>query len=389
MSKLNVIDLFAGVGGLSLGAARAGFNVAAAVEIDKYAYAAHCLNFPNTKHIQTDITDLSEKDLLILSGLKKNEVHGIIGGPPCQGFSSIGRRIADDPRNTLFSKFFLLVRKIRPAFYLAENVPGILAPRNDTLREAALSQIPKSYRQLPPFLVKASDYGAPTTRTRVFFIGYDPRRCEELDQLSFIPDSDVGQTNIRQAFIGLPELGDFWETTTGVYRVGPACESSFGRRLIGAIPKGVGDPAAIEALVTKSLVSGFLPTRHTPATVARFSAVQAGKSDNISKCPRLDFEGFCPTLRAGTGPEKGSFQAVRPIHPSQPRVINPREAARLQGFPDWFQFTNTKWQSFRQIGNSVSPIMAEAVLARIYKSVFTKLTDNRIETGTTQEADQA
>ncbi len=90
-----------------------------------------------------------------------------------------------------------------------------------------------------------------------------------------------------------------------------------------------------------------------------------GQQDKVSKSSKLDIDGFCPTLRAGTDNTKGSFQAVRPIHPSQPRVITPREAARLQGFPDWFQFHETKWHSFRQIGNSVCPIVGEKVLSAI------------------------
>ena len=84
---------------------------------------------------------------------------------------------------------------------------------------------------------------------------------------------------------------------------------------------------------------------------------------------RLDPEGYCRTLLAGTGPERGSYQGLRPIHPHSPRVIAPREAARLQGFPDWFQFHATKWHAFRQLGNSVSPIVAEYLLAKIYRAM--------------------
>lgn len=94
-------------------------------------------------------------------------------------------------------------------------------------------------------------------------------------------------------------------------------------------------------------------------------ALLPGKKDAISKAVRLAADGFCPTLRAGTNREKGSYQAVRPIHHILPRVITPREAARLQGFPDWFVFHRTKWHSFRQIGNSVSPIVAEFLLKAV------------------------
>ena len=110
-------------------------------------------------------------------------------------------------------------------------------------------------------------------------------------------------------------------------------------------------------------------TAHSLEVAKRYAKTKCGKYDSISKSYRLDPDGFCPTLRAGTGPDQGSFQAVRPIHPTEARVITPREAARLQGFPDWFQFSPTKWHSFRQIGNSVSPILAERILSVIAKSL--------------------
>src|SRR3546814_16995927 len=90
----------------------------------------------------------------------------------------------------------------------------------------------------------------------------------------------------------------------------------------------------------------------------RFIETAQGKVEPVSHYPKLAWSGQCPTLRAGTGAEKGSFQAMRPIHPTQPRVITVREGARLQGFPDWFMFHPTKWHSFRMIGNSVSPIVS-------------------------------
>ena len=99
----------------------------------------------------------------------------------------------------------------------------------------------------------------------------------------------------------------------------------------------------------------------------RFGILGYGEMDKISRASRLDPNNFCPTLRAGTGKDRGSFQSVRPIHYSAPRVIAPREAARLQGFPDWFLFHPTKWHSFRQIGNSVSPIVSEAILKPFLK----------------------
>lgn len=366
---LKVIDLFAGVGGLSLGATRAGFDVVAAVEIDKHALAAHGLNFPNSKHIDTPVGTLTASDLLQQAELGDGELCGLVGGPPCQGFSTIGKRDLDDPRNSLFEAFFQLVADLQPAFYVAENVPGILASRNDDIRLAALKKVPPNYMMLDPFKVNASVYGAPTTRTRVFFIGYDPLRVSPLSINDFLPNSSTKSVNVGTALKGLPVLVEN-SHEGGWQKVELPDESDFGQRLKGLIPPGVGHFPSIEKYKKYSLVSGCSSTKHMDTTVERFNALLPGKADKISKSIRLDPAGYCPTLRAGTGPEKGSYQAVRPVHPLHPRVISPREAARLQGFPDWFQFDSTKWHAFRQIGNSVSPIVAEFILNKIKNSIF-------------------
>ena len=135
------------------------------------------------------------------------------------------------------------------------------------------------------------------------------------------------------------------------------------------IPDNVGNAAYIRKYRNKHLVNGCVPTKHTVAVRTRFSRLQFNERDRVSKAKRLDPNGYCPTLRAGTGPEKGSYQAVRPIHYRYNRVITPREAARLQGFPDWFELPETIWHSFRQIGNSVSPIVAEQILSVIYQKL--------------------
>jgi DNA (cytosine-5)-methyltransferase 1 len=144
--------------------------------------------------------------------------------------------------------------------------------------------------------------------------------------------------------------------------------------LHGHVPNGVGDLLAIERLKTEGKASGSLGTVHSKDVANRYSKIECGKSDSVSKSIRLDPNGFCPTIRAGTDRTRGSFQAVRPLHPTENRVITPREAARLQGFPDWFQFSPTKWHSFRQIGNSVSPILAEHILTVINNALSVKET---------------
>lgn len=368
-----VIDLYAGAGGLSLGAARAGFTVSAVVEFDKCALESHTKNFPYVTHLDNDIAKLSGNELLMRAGLKKGELDGLIGGPPCQGFSTMGKRQLDDSRNDLFGHFMRLVDETRPAFFLAENVPGILNQKYDDIRKTAFARLPKRYVILDPITVKANCYGAPTTRTRIFFFGYDPSKMTDMIVTDFDPSGNIELTLVREALHGLPkDILPNWkaDADNGWSRTHIANESVFLNSVRNAVPVGIGNSFALDVLMEKNIVSGCIGTIHSPEVEKRYADLSYGEQDVISKSTKLNPNGFCPTLRAGTGSDKGSFQAVRPIHYSRPRVITPREAARLQGFPDWFLLHSTKWHSFRQIGNSVSPIVAEAILSMIVKKII-------------------
>jgi DNA (cytosine-5)-methyltransferase 1 len=216
-------------------------------------------------------------------------------------------------------------------------------------------------------MICASEYGVPTTRTRVFFIGYLRDELAPLHPEDFGPSVDVTAVCVRDALRGLPlKIRQEWQDEEDGWRVVRSYGSGpFACRTRGHVPRGVGDPRALARLRLESRASGCLGTVHSTLVAKRYSRVEPGTRDTISKSHRLELHGFCPTLRAGTGPERGRFQAVRPLHPTENRVITPREAARLQGFPDWFQFSPAKWHSFRQIGSSVSPILAERILGVI------------------------
>ena len=373
--KLNqpkIVDLFSGAGGLSLGAARAGFNVSGAVDTDPHALRAHEVNFAASRHLDVDVATLTGKKLIDLCELEPRELSGIVGGPPCQGFSSMGLRNRDDPRNNLFVDFFRIVSEVNPAFYLAENVPGILRPPNAVVVNSALAFVSGRYTVLQPMRLSAQDYGAPTTRTRVFFFGYDPDRVDHLTNEDFSPRSDIEKVLVRAALDGLvTNVKPTWQKARDGWRTSRSDgKGAYASRLHGHVPDGVGDPVALKRLRTESKSSGNLGTAHTPRVAKRYAALKPGQQDRVSKSQRLNLDGFCPTLRAGTGPDFGSYQAVRPIHPSEPRVVTPREAARLQGFPDWFMFSPTKWHSFRQIGSSVSPILAEHLMYTVLNSIM-------------------
>ena len=358
-----LIDLFAGVGGLSLGGARAGFEISGAVDINERVMQAHKRNFPNTHHLIDDIAMLSGDELLRKLDVVKPD--GIVGGPPCQGFSVMGHRNATDHRNTLFSHFFRVVSEIRPRFFVAENVAGILDPNYSSIVDSALERVDSDYDVLRGIEVCASDFGVPTSRRRVLFIG-TLKNEKGLTRDCFEKRPRSKAVYVSEALFGLPMVRSDWQAEDQGWRfVQGQAKTSFGKRLHGCVPTGVGCPEALARLRKHNEVSGCLGTSHTPDVKRRFQNLKQGSQDPISKCVRLHPNGFCPTLRAGTGPELGSYQAVRPIHPTSPRVITPREAARLQGFPDWFRFDATKWHSFRMIGNSVSPIMSRAIFDAI------------------------
>jgi len=371
-NNLKVIDLFAGVGGLSLGAVRAGFSLQSAVELDQHACMAHSLNFPNSLHIKHDISQLTGQSLLKMSDLVENQLAGLIGGPPCQGFSTIGHRNTTDPRNNLFVHFFKLVSETLPLFFVAENVPGILDDKFKQVREEALSYVKQEYKLSDPIKLKASDFGAPTNRERIFFIGHRLDAAQKLTIRDFESRKTSHFVNVSMALQGLPlDISSTWLTEEQSWQLIESLpESDYANYVQRNVPKGVGNPEALSRFLNDRLVSGCFGTRHSPQVAERYGKLKQGEQDRVSKSVRLRSDGFCPTLRAGTGPERGSYQAVRPIHPIEPRVITPREAARLQGFPDWFRFSPSKWHSFRQIGNSVSPILAQVIFEVIYNHLY-------------------
>ena len=373
-SVVKVIDLFSGVGGFSLGAARAGFRVALAVDIDAVMTETYEVNFPRTEVLNRNVSGLTDKKILSAAKIGGRERFGVIAGPPCQGMSYMGKMDPDDPRNRLFLRPFRFVKEAAPSFYVVETVPGILTDRFSDLRKKALEMIPKAYRRIDGVLVRACDCGAPTYRRRVFFAGYIPGHFDfpPAENLGVETRPDDGLTTAAMALFGLPDDvgGPRWSDREfrKINRRPSGQLNGFYSRAYGKVPAGVGDKRAIE-MCKAGRVSGIMATEHSKGVVKRYRALSPGTRDPISKAARLSKDKPAPTIRAGTGSDMGRFQAVRPVHYSRPRVITPREAARVQGFPDWFVFHETKWHSFRQIGNSVSPLVAEKILRRFRRGL--------------------
>lgn len=369
MGQLTCLDLFSGCGGFGLGAELAGYDVIAAVDIEPNLQSAYRLNFPHTHALQADISRLGASEWASFFGKGRPRLDLLIGGPPCQGFSRMGLRDIEDPRNELIGHYFRHVSMLRPRVFVMENVEGLMDQCNIGFLQKAISDLPANYTIVGPLVINAADLGAATNRRRVIVIGYDKTDVDTIDSAS-VEDLKVSQrTTVRDAIADLPapitstnRILDFgWAD----YPLKSQLEISNYARTQRSMPRrSIGWHTALTEL-SQGRVSGLHSTKHTSAVLDRFIETPQGSTERISKSPRLSWSGQCPTLRAGTGAEKGSFQSVRPLHPTQPRVITVREAARLQGFPDWFVFHPTKWHSFRMIGNSVSPIVSEALLTLV------------------------
>ena len=359
-----IIDLFSGAGGFSLGAIQAGAQVAVCVDCDDDLTSSHRHNFKDIPFLKRDLAETAPATLLNEAGLRSKTITGIIGGPPCQGFSAIGRRDVDDPRNTLVARFFEFVRAIRPGFFIFENVPGLLSERFTRVVDAAVELIPDDYDVVGPIVLNARDFGVASNRARVVLLGVPTGKGSSLGRA--IKRNMKAAPTVQEAFEGLPPLNEavagngFGWRSLSIGDWDGMC--TYARSLREAPPQR---HAVAEFILTahgERRVSGFQTTRHSAAVIKRFQAVEPGQFETISKYQRLRLDSPAPTLRAGTGRDRGCYQAARPIHPTEPRVIGVREAARLQGFPDWFVFHTTKWHSFRMIGNSVSPPMAKRLV---------------------------
>lgn len=370
------VDLFAGAGGLSLGLEQAGYEIAAAVEFDPIHAAVHEFNFPYGKTFARDVRQISGEEIRRESPIGEQEIHLVAGGPPCQGISMMGRRAIDDPRNELLKEFVRLVLELQPRHFLMENVSGLVVGKHRQLLNEVIEMLQNGGYDvsLPPRVLQAADYGTPQSRKRLILLGSRPgvelpsypaptvtaRTIKgTLPQESSLP---LGPS-IAEAISDLPDADSFetllHDDKTTVDPDAYGNPSSYAAPLRGLVTDTT-DFSRPRPTMPAELTSSAR-TIHTMKSINRFRDAEPGTTEPISRFLRLHPDGVCNTLRAGTASDRGAYTAPRPIHPYLPRVITVREAARLHGYPDWFRFHTTKWNGFRQIGNSVPAALGKAV----------------------------
>jgi DNA (cytosine-5)-methyltransferase 1 len=377
------VDLFAGAGGLSLGFEQAGFDVVAAVEIDPIHCAVHEFNFPYCTTICSDVSSLSGAEVRSRAGIEDRDIDVVFGGAPCQGFSLIGKRALDDPRNVLVGHFVRVVTELNPKYFVFENVKGLTVGGHRKFLLELIEEFHRNgYEVVRDYQVlNAAEYGVPQDRRRLFLMGARrglplpeypapttrPPKPDRHKSLAHLPQSPT----VADALNDLPSLAGRRELLETDCLKAPLGKPSTYAAQLRCVARAE-DDFSYPRLHDPTVLTGFMSTKHTPISVRRFKQTKQGSVEPVSRFLKLDPKGVCNTLRAGTNSDKGAFTSPRPIHPYEPRCITNREAARLHSYPDWFRLHVTKWHGFRQIGNSVPPQLARAVGKQIVRALKVK-----------------
>lgn len=374
-----VVDLFAGAGGLSLGFEQAGFDVVAAVEVDPIHAAIHKFNFPSCIVLPESIKNLSGDKIRKKTGIGLRKIDVVAGGAPCQGFSLIGQRALDDPRNSLVREFVRIVDELDPSYFVFENVKGFTVGKHKQfLDEIIEAFVALGYRvRMPWQVLNASHYGVPQDRERLFLIG-----AKQGLPLPEYPSPTTTPASSAQRFLNMP--------------FGPSCTEAIGdlpdaerfKELVytdSAITDRWSSPSEYAQEMRcmapshwrfgyrrnwePKMLTSSMRTLHSDISRRRFSETAPGSVEPISRFFRLPPNGVSNTLRAGTDSARGAFTSPRPIHYKYSRCVTVREMARLHGFPDWFRFNETKWHGARQIGNAVPPPLARAIAGSLIQAL--------------------
>lgn len=339
---MKIIDLFCGIGGLSLGFEQAGFEVISAV--DMWADAVKTYNH-NRKNKVAEVISVEDYNVTKLPYIKANEnITGIIGGPPCQGFSTVGKREVDDPRNKMYLEFYKAVKLVRPQFFVIENVKGMLTLNKGAFVKDLLKRFGEdglgytiSYQ-----LLNAADYGIPQNRYRVFYVGIKNKKFVFPEPFNYKLTAKDGISDLEGA-------------TKEKYGSEP--KNDYQKNMRGNVKKPINQDYTV----------------HTEKTISIISQVPDG--GNIRDLPaeiwhvrkyNKAFERmgtFKPSNTIDTG-HRNYF------HYSEPRIPTVRESARIQSFPDSFEILGTRGSQYKQVGNAVPPMLARVIAERIKAEIL-------------------
>lgn len=352
MKNITFIDLFCGCGGFTQGFVQANYLPLLGVDMWKDATTTYKYNFPTSEIINDDITNISTKELVEATKVSTYKIDGIIGGPPCQGFSISGKRLIDDPRNILYKSFVEFVGEIQPKFFVMENVPGLVSMSGGKVKDAVVEDFTSRGYNVSWKILSADDYGVPQHRRRVFFVGLNKELFGEKFFKFPVPFTS-DKITCKEAISDLDFISDEIALSDEIeYKLAPSCD--------------------YQKLMRKdcSTLWNHVATIHNDRTKEIIAMVPDG--GNYKSLPeelwstrkvhiawtRMDSTKPCFTIDTGHNHH---------FHYRANRVPTARESARIQSFPDRFRFLGIKTSQLKQVGNAVPPLLAQAIAEEIAK----------------------
>jgi len=348
---MKAIELFAGIGGLALGAKAAGVETLAAFDIWDDAVDTFNHNISNKAHV-ADLTALPPEAILEIANCRVGEVDILSGGPPCQGFSTVGKRDANDKRNTLFRSFLSIASHLKPRYLVIENVEGLVVMKGGAIAREISALLGQMGYRVDWRIVQSCDFGVPQLRKRFLLIA-----SAFGENQAFIPTTQVATyVTVDDAIGDLPPLRSGESATD--YSSPPL--TRYQRDLRGS----------------NLILSNHEAARHSPDLLKAISFIPDGgnrKSIPDEFQPRSGFHNsyarlasWKPAVAVTSNMRKPS--SARCVHPFQDRGLTVREGLRLQTFPDSFEVLGTRTSQYLQVGNAVPPLLAREIFSAIVKA---------------------
>jgi len=358
LGKLKFIDIFSGCGGFSHGFEMAGHKCLLGVDFDKHAIETFKHNHPEAQTFLGDIKKLSKSELSKLINLK--EVDMVIGGPPCQGFSTVGRGQVDDNRNYLFKEFVRIVKLTNPKLVIFENVTGLLAEKNRLTLKRIFKSFEKLGYHMQARVLSAEEYGTPEKRRRAIIVGMKGCQGDVFPEISHGPRGEVGYKTVNAAFRSLKASDG---KTYNHDKEAVQLKNELDKKRLAHIPEGCG-------IRYEKDENAYLPKRLRYGI--EWEKLPEGRFRQ-TKLQRLNGKSPSPTILTSR---------TTYYHPKEDRYLTPREAAACQGFPNDFVFKGSLTAQFRQIGNAVPPTLAKSLGETIKKL---KISRKKIQKGKESE----
>ncbi len=363
MTQRTVIDLFCGAGGLSEGFRQAGYHVLAGNDVFEAAGETFAATHREATFLPGPIENYSVSDFLDAAGLAPGELSVLVGGPPCQGYSVYNhQRGLHDKRSSLYQEYLRIVEGLYPDWVVLENVTGMTSAGGGAAVNGVISGLQELGYEVQAQILRAEEFGVPQERRRIVFIG------NRLGLPISFPEPTHGPgllplVNVFDAISDLPPLLNGEDRGVSSYQCEP--QSPFQLELRAGVNHVSNHSAAKLSKVNLDRLI-HIPQggswRDIPFELLPSGMKKAKRSDHTKRYGRLRWDGLASTILTKCDPHWGAY-----FHPDQDRTLTVREAARLQSFPDWFEFKGSRTDQYVQVGNAVPPLLGRAIANAIQK----------------------